>query len=455
MREVILLAAGLGTKLFPYDAVGSKTMRGVAGAPIMAHMIHALRTFTDATIHIVTLRRYSGAIGLRFDGLKGVRIHVMEQSGGSAETLLEGMRRLTSEDALILYGDTWIDPLDLEALYAQAAPTALCYPLDGERSMDWICARLEGGMVRSIGAHHRGEAMTHRLAAFVLPASFSHRLELTPEYFPGMKVGEGAPMERYVEAALSASLARYQLAVTVGCGRYFDVDKPWHLLELNEYLVRRRCSALTGNDLAQGSAISPQADVRGFVKLGRNSFIGERVRVEGSLIVGDDTVIDNGAVFMGDAVVGSRTRISNYCQIYDGCSVGDDCIMDHAAELIGGMLMDRVYLYHYCEFFGAIGAYSDLGAGTLCGTLRFDDNDSIHRTKGRSELVHSLFGSATYLGDYCRTGVGTLLMPGTRVGAYTALGAGVLAQGNIPPRSRVLLEQKQITTDWEETQYGW
>lgn len=455
MREIILLAAGLGTKLFPYDAVGSKTMRPVAGKPILAHMVQSLRAFTDAPIHIVTLRRYSGAVGLAFDCLKGVCVHTLEQSGGTTETLLEGLRHVKGEDVLALYGDTWIDPEDLKALYNSGVPAALCYPLCGERSMDWLCAAVEGPAVLSIGAHHRGGHMTHRLAAFALPTAFAGRLELTPEYFPDMKVGEGAPMERYVEAALSTSLSRHPLAALEGKGHYFDVDKPWHLLELNEYLVHRHCGALTETRLGEGSTISPLADIRGSVTLGRNSYIGDRVRVNGSLIVGNDTVIDNGAVFMGDAVVGSRTKISNYCQIYDGCSIGNDCIMDHAAELIGGMLMDKVYLYHYCEFFGAIGSYSDLGAGTLCGTLRFDDNDSMHHIKGRSELVRSSFGSAAYLGDYCRTGVGTLLMPGTLVGAYTVLGAGVLAQGNIPSRTRVLLEQKQIISEWGEEKYGW
>ena len=455
MREIIILAAGTGTKMFPYDMVGSKTMRPAAGIPIMGHMVRALRSFSGAPIHIMTLKQYCGATALYFDGMDGVQVHALEQSSGSADTLLAGMGQVSGEEVLVVSGDTWIDPEDLKALYAQSAPAALCCPLGGERSMDWICARLDGGRVAEIGAHHRGESMTHRLAAFVLPVSFARRLALTPEYFPGMKVGEGAPRERYVEAALAVSLEQYPLTAVEAAGPYFDVDKPWHLLDLNEFLVHRRCGALTENRLGEGSSIAPDADIRGRVQLGRNSRIGSRVLVKGSLIVGDNTVIDNGAIFEGDAVVGSRTKITNYCQIYDGCSIGSGCIMDHAAELIGGMLMDRVYLYHCCEYFGAVGSYSDLGAGTLCGTLRFDDQDSIHRTKGRAEVVRSGFGSATYLGDYSRTGAGAILMPGTRVGAYTMVGAGVLAQGNIPPRSCVLLELTHITKPWGEEKYGW
>lgn len=204
MREIIILAAGTGTKMFPYDMVGSKTMRPVAGIPIMGHMVHTLRSFSGAPIHIMTLKKYYGATALYFEGMDGVQVHALDQSGGSADTLLAGMRLVSGGDVLVVSGDTWIDPQDLKALHSRSGPAALCCPLNGERSMDWICARLDGGRVAEIGAHHRGGSMTHRLAAFVLPVSFARRLELTPEYFPGMKVGEGAPMERYVEAALAA-----------------------------------------------------------------------------------------------------------------------------------------------------------------------------------------------------------------------------------------------------------
>ncbi len=455
MREIIILSAGKGTKMFPYDEVGSKVLRKAAGNSILGHMLESLREFTTASIHVVTLRQYYGSVARCCAAYPGITVHSMDKSTGNAESLLEGLSHVEGEYALVLYGDTWIDPMDLRLLWEQENPSALVYPLGRERAADWICATLSDGHISAIGAHHRGNRMTHRLAAYVLPTSFAHKLPMTPEYFPNMKVGEGAPQEPYVEAALSCWLSDMPLACIEGKGAYFDVDKPWHLLQLNEYLVHRRCGQLTENVLGEGSSISPMASVNGFVRLGRNSYLGERVRIDGNLIVGDNTIIDNGAIFTGDAVVGNDTRIANYCQIYDGCSIGDGCIMEHSSELIGGMLQDRVYLYHFCEFFGMIGSCTDIGAGTLCGTLRFDDNETVQRTKGRLELSCGGFGNAIYLGDYCRTGVGALLMPGSRIGAYSVVGAGVLTQGTLPHRTCVLQEQRQITKPWGEEKYGW
>lgn len=455
MREIIILAAGAGTKMFPYDEVGSKTLRKAAGDTILGHMLRNLRSFTPAPIHVVTHQRYYGSMSLNCACVPGVTVHSMDHSHGTAQSLLAGFSYLIGKDAMVLYGDTWIDPQDLQRLWEQPAPAALVYPLGGERAADWLCATVSEGLLTSIGAHHRGNGMTHRLAAFVLPVTFSGWLLMTPEYFPNMKVGEGAPRESYLEAALSCALPEMPVACVEGVGGYFDVDKPWHLLQLNEYLVHRLCGQLTETSLGEGSAISPAASVNGLVCLGRNSYIGEHVRVDGNLIVGDNTVIDNGAIFAGDAVVGSGTRIANYCQIYDGCSIGDNCILDHAAELIGGLLQDKVYLYHFCEFYGIIGSYTDLGAGTLCGTLRFDDTETRQRVKGRAESSCGGFGDAVYLGDYCRTGVGALLMPGSLVGSYSVVGPGVLTRGIVPHRTCLMQEQQQIKTEWGENKYGW
>lgn len=453
MREVIILAAGAGSKLFPFDAVGSKTMRPAANMPLIAWNIRALREVTAARVHIVTQKRYFGAIAGYFEAWEGVHVHICAPGLGSADTLYEGMRLAQGDTFLILNGDTVVDPDTLRAFYAQEAPAALLYPVR-TRASDWICARAENGALAAVGAHHRGEQMTHQIAALVMPRAFERALLCTPEYFPDMKVGEGAPCERYVEAALARFLESGAVRAVEGTGVYCDVDKPWHLLEANRALVALRCGALTDSSAGTGSAISDSADIRGHVLLGKNAYIGKNVRVDGNLIVGDDTVIDNGAVFMGDAVVGSRARVRNYCQIYDGCTIGDDCIVDHAAEFLGGMLMNRTYLYHYGEIYGAVGASVDIGAGTVCGTLRFDDGETTHRIGGRRERAGA-FANAVYIGDYCRTGVGTVFLPGAKVGAYSVLAPGAVIGGDIPANSCVELKQELKITAWGPERYGW
>jgi bifunctional UDP-N-acetylglucosamine pyrophosphorylase/glucosamine-1-phosphate N-acetyltransferase len=267
-----------------------------------------------------------------------------------------------------------------------------------------------------------------------------------------MKAGEGAPRERYLEAALSLYLEKNHVAAIEGQGLFFDIDKPWHLLEANHALVEQECGTLAASELGEGGCID--GDIRGFVKLGRNSRIGKGVSVRGNLIAGDNTVIDNGAIIAGNALIGCNTRITDYAKIHGGSSVGNDCVVDHCAEFLGGILMDKVYLSHYGEIYGAVGNCVDFGAGTVCGTLRFDDDVPDIRINGRRERP-AHFGCASFMGDYSRTGVGAMLMPGCRIGAYCVIGPGVIARGDFAHNTITRLVQQLEQKEWGPERYGW
>jgi bifunctional UDP-N-acetylglucosamine pyrophosphorylase/glucosamine-1-phosphate N-acetyltransferase len=453
MREIIILAAGRGSRMFPFDKVGSKTMRPAGNRPVLVRLVDTLRGFTEDPVHIVTLEEYGGAVSAAFADHRAVFIHRIQKTDGSADTLLEGLSHVESETFLVLHGDTVVDGESLCMLWSGGAPSVLVYPAQG-RSSDWICCIPEGGRIGAIGAHHRGDAMTHQMAGFVFPRDFRKTLLCTPEYFPGMKAGEGAPRERYLEAALSLYLEKNHVAALSGGGLFFDIDKPWHLPEANRALAERECAGLVASELGEGSSIDAAADIRGFVRLGRNSRIGRGVSIRGNLVAGDNTVIDNGAIIAGNALLGNNTRVTDYAKIHGGSSIGNGCVVDHCAEFLGGVLMDRVYLSHYGEIYGAVGNCVDFGAGTVCGTLRFDDDVPDMRINGRRERP-AHFGCGSFVGDYSRTGVGAMLMPGCRIGAYCAVGPGVIAQGDYAHNTITRLAQQLEQKHWGPERYGW
>lgn len=453
--SAVVLAAGRGRKMHPFSLVRSKTAIPVAGLPLILHNIYALTRLGCRDIVIVTLTDYERELRALTESLPQVRVVAVGGGQGAADSLLVGAAALsrTEDSFVVLYGDTIVHEDDLRRLCAADGPAALLAPLR-ETARNWIGAATDGTAVTHIGAHERGDMVTHGFAGFCLSGNELQAIRATPDYFPNVKVGVGTPRERFVEAGLMALADRGALRA-LQCGHpFFDVDKPWHMLEANEFMVRARCAALTGDELGENASVHPDAIIGGHVRLGRNTYIGKGVVIKGSLIAGDNTVIDNGAVFSGDAVVGDNTAIRNYCQIGDGVSIGSRCIVDHGAEMIGGLLMDKVYFYHFGEFYGAAGSHSDLGAGTVCGTLRFDDGETPHMVNGRRE-VPPAFANACYLGDYCRTGVGVMLMPGCTVGAYSVVGPGVLMEGDLPSRSMIRVKQEHIIRDWGENQYGW
>lgn len=452
-KSAVILAAGSGSKMFPFSTVRSKTTIKIAGIPLIRYNAEKLISMGCEDIVVVTSPLYQREIEACLSPFVNIDIVCLNESCGSADSLIFGANFCTNENIIVLYGDTIVDEKDMEKLYYEAEPAALLYPIT-ENSKNWIGAAIHDGKIKEIGAHYRGEAITHQFAGFNLNVDLLCQIKSTPDYFPNVKCGVGAPRERFVEAGLINFAQQGKVKAIEGDGVFFDIDKPWHMLIANEYMVKYRTSQLVKNVLSEGAGISKKASVKGFVKLGRNSVIGDNVLICGNVIVGDNTIIDNGAILNGCAIIGNGTIIRNYCQIYDGVSIGSNCILDHGAELIGGMIMDKVYLYHYCEMYGALGNYVDIGAATVCGTLRFDDGEVQQVIKGRRETP-LCFGDAIYIGDYCRTGVNAMLMPGCKIGAYSIIGPGVILNSDVDDYSLIQVKQELSIKKWSSDKYGW
>ena len=453
-KGVVILAAGKGSKLFPYSTVRSKTTLKIAGKPLIRYNAEVLPELGCKEIVVVIDKTNARGIMESLDGLPFIKFAEVEHSLGTSDSLAYGAQMLSDVKSLTaLYGDTIVSRTDLEAIYNAKPMTVLMQKLP-ETSRNWIGASIDNGNVLTIGAHARGDAITHRFAGFALDEEALACLRETPDYFPDVKVGVAVPRERYLEAGLLQYMKTGRIRALECEGHFFDIDKPWHMLDANECMCSLLCGELTRNELAEGAWISDKADVKGFVRLGRNSYIGDRVVIQGNLIAGDDTVIDNGAIIEGPAIVGDNTKILNYCKISGGSYIGSNCIVDHGAEFLGGMIMDKSYLYHYGEFYGAIGSYTDIGAATVCGTLRFDDGETEHSVKGRKEVPQS-FANAVYLGDYCRTGVNAIIMPGCKIGSYSVIGSGVVLDKDVEEHSLVYVRQEQVVRKWDAEKYGW
>jgi bifunctional UDP-N-acetylglucosamine pyrophosphorylase/glucosamine-1-phosphate N-acetyltransferase len=74
--------------------------------------------------------------------------------------------------------------------------------------------------------------------------------------------------------------------------------------------------------------------------------------------------------------------------------------------------------------------------------------------KGRPETpTHA--ANAAYFGDFCRTGVNAIIMPGRRIGVYSVVGPGVLLYDDLPDRTMVTAKQELVTRPWGPERYGW
>lgn len=463
----VVLAAGTGSKCWPYNVVRQKATFPIANQPLVRRIVDDLAQMGVGRIVVVT---GSGAASVRA-ALRGsaaeIRFVHQPTQAGTADAVLHAAPHLEG-DFLVVSGDVATARANLVALrdrFAQERPlaAALIQPLGQESPRDWLVAHPQGAQICNIQGHPRDG--THRLCGvYAFQPGMLDVLRANPGIVASVPVGGMPPMESEIAQSLQTLIDEGESVLAVETeGYHVDVDKPWHILEANACVLQSMSAQLStlpgaaadgaGNIIPASCTIHDGAEIHGRLVLGENVTIGNRVVIRGDLWAADNASITNGAILEGNAVVGRETVIKDYALIGSQSSLGPRGRYGHGAEF-SGVALDMVYCYHYCEIWGVAGSAVDFGAATVCGNLRFDDGDTAWRIGDRMETPRT-GANAAYFGDYCRTGVNAIIMPGRRTGVYSCVGPGVVAYDDIPDRQMVQLEQTLTTRPWGPERYGW
>jgi bifunctional UDP-N-acetylglucosamine pyrophosphorylase/glucosamine-1-phosphate N-acetyltransferase len=453
MKTAIILAAGKGTKMWPYDKSRPKGMLPLGNIPLIDHQVKALqgagikKIVLAAHYHIDQFAHY-------FRNRQEIEIVDVGPTRGTVDSLKLVLQKVQPERFLALYGDVFVHPEDLALLDNVEGYKALVHPHQDNAS-SYIGCSIKNNRVLNIIAHSR-ENTSHHFLAFSFPYSIKKYLDTAAGGFQKVEVGMMVPDENFLENVL-IDLMQDGHDIEALETRHFamDLDKPWQLLEVNWHIAEALGTEWTSHRLEEGATIDATASIKGFVRLGRNSHIGKNVIIEGNVWVGDDSVIDAGAVLRGNNIIGTRCQVGYYCFIEKGSIIGDGCKVLHAAEL-SGVLFPGVYLYHYMEIAGMVGQHTDIGAGTVCGSLRFDDGLASQKVKGRKEsLLKQNLSNACYIGDHCRTGINALLMPGVKTGTNSIVGPGVILMEDLADNTLIQVKQEHVKRTWGPERYGW
>ena len=165
MKTAIILAAGEGSKIWPYGVTKNKSVIPVANRAIISWTIDTLRAVGIKEIIVVTgYRKEQVAHALCRDE----NVILVEQKGtkGTVPALLSGWEATDAEEVVVVYGDVIFAQEDLERLIKdRQAPganiSALVAKLEQDRPNDWLCAQVSGETIDYVLGHPRDE-VTHR-----------------------------------------------------------------------------------------------------------------------------------------------------------------------------------------------------------------------------------------------------------------------------------------------------
>ena len=453
----LILAAGPGKRFWPYSVIRNKAAFPIANTPLIRRLLDDL-TGLGIQRFVVVVGEGEGSVAAALRGAAGdIRFVRQPRPAGTADAALHGAAGVEG-DLLILPGDIATTPANIAALLERfhaerPLAAALIQPLGEESSRDWLVAFPEGGRLAGVEGHSRDGR--HRLCGvYALRADALPYLRDNPGVMGRVPVGRMPPLEAEIAQSLQMMIdERQPVAAVETVGYFVDVDKPWHILQANRQVIARLSMELEGNSFHPTAKIHDGAEISGRLVLGENAIIGNRVVAQGDLWLGAGASVTNGAILEGPVVVGTETAVRHYCQIGGHSSLGSRGVYSHGSEF-SGVALETVYCYHYCEIAGVVGQAVDFGAATVCGNLRFDDRETVWRVQGRAE-VPTNGANLAYFGDFSRTGVNAIIMPGRRTGVYSVVGPGVILYDDLPDRTLVTAEQTLRTRSWGPEQYGW
>jgi bifunctional UDP-N-acetylglucosamine pyrophosphorylase/glucosamine-1-phosphate N-acetyltransferase len=180
---------------------------------------------------------------------------------------------------------------------------------------------------------------------------------------------------------------------------WIDIGRPWDLLTANKHVL----AGITGN--IEGE-VEPNATLKGEV------------------VVGEGTVIRNGAYIIGPVVIGKNCDIGPNCFIRPSTAIGDNVRIGNAVEIKNCVVMDNTNIGHL-SYVGdsVIGRDCNFGAGTKVANLRHDGHTIRVIVKGK-KVDSGRRKLGVIMGDDVHTGINTCINVGCvlKTGRCTGLG---------------------------------
>ena len=173
--------------------------------------------------------------------------------------------------------------------------------------------------------------------------------------------------------------------------------------------------------------------VKALVESGLDGY--ERI---GDVLVGHGVRIAASAHIDGPAIIGAGCELRHCAYIRGSVILGEGCVIGNSSEVKGSVLMDGAQAPHF-NYVGdsILGSRAHLGAGAVCSNLRSDGKAVRIKTADGIAIDTGLRKLGAILGDGAEIGCGTVLCPGTVIGAHTDVYPLTVTRGTYPAHSIV------------------
>jgi len=416
--KAVLLAAGEGVRLLPITATRPKHLIKLGGKPILQFCLEAVKNAGIDNVVIVThymgdsIRQYFGT------GEKlGLHISYVEQKAvlgtGNAAAVAEPY---VDDDFVLIYGDLLFGKDAVKDVlqsfeHGKTASVVGVVAVDNPESYGIIELDEKKRVKRIVEKPAAGKAPSNLANAGVYV--FSH------EVFDKVRQTEASARGEWEltdAVTLLAEEGKTVLPNELSRDDWFDIGRPWDLLDANNWALKRMDHKVLGT-------VEPGA------------------HLVGPVTVAESARIRSGAYMEGPCFIDEECDVGPNCYIRPGTSLGKNVRVGNACEIKNSVVMAYTHIGHLAYIGDSIlGEHCNLGAGTVTANYRLDAGSIKMMVK--DQLVNTgkrKLGAV--LGDNVKTGIKSLFMPGVKVGVDSWVGPNFMVERDLPANTMAFLKQ--------------
>lgn len=210
----------------------------------------------------------------------------------------------------------------------------------------------------------------------------------------------------------------YNIEVVPYNGAWAPIKYPWHILDIVKLMLD-----------ASESTIAPSVS------------ISDRATVVGKVIIGDNVRILENAVIRGPAYIGPDTIIGNNALIRDYSHIGADCVVGYSTEIKGSYIGNGCWFHSNYIGDSIVGNNCSFGSGMVTANFRFDEKE-IKVKMGKDVISTGRNHFGVIIGDNCKMGINSGILPGRRMGPNSIVGAHVCLQDDLAPGQMAVVKQQ-------------
>jgi bifunctional UDP-N-acetylglucosamine pyrophosphorylase/glucosamine-1-phosphate N-acetyltransferase len=414
--KVVILAAGQGIRLQPLTDSNPKPLLKVLGEPILKRTINGFIKFGINSFVIVThfmeekIRNY---LTEEFPSTEFSFVHQNEIIG-TGNALFQTKDEITENFFIAVNGDCLFSESLIEQTVGLAEKGSIS--LGGKFTCETenfgiILVNEEEKPVKIVEKPSK-EDISEGYANIGLYSLSKDIFDILENIHEKNKTSTRGEIEipDAVNILLSETNYSSNLVKLEEIDYWFDLGRPWSLLEATEHLL----SLI--KDTREG-IIEENVHIKGKIVLKKGAILRSGVYIEGPAFFDEESDIGPNCYIRKSSFFGKGTRIGNGCEIKNSV-IGDNT---HAAHL--SYIGDSI-----------ISEGCNLGAGTITANLRIDKKTIPVTIKGEKE-DSGRRKLGVIIGERVETGIGALLMPGVKIGSNSWIGAGTIVDEDVPADS--------------------